>query len=85
MPANDRCPNCGAQRPATAPAGLCPQCLLRLGLGADLSNGREVLRARAPGRRADRPRASGCLSAAAGPLPRVMLHDTEAGTETNRW
>ncbi len=35
-PANT-CPDCGATRPANAPAGLCPQCLLRLGLGADLS------------------------------------------------
>jgi serine/threonine-protein kinase len=27
------CPDCGATRPANAPGGLCPQCLLRLGLG----------------------------------------------------
>jgi serine/threonine-protein kinase len=29
------CPRCGAALPADAPAGLCPQCLLRGGLAAD--------------------------------------------------
>src|SRR4051812_500060 len=78
MPANDRCPNCGAPRPAAAPAGLCPQCLLRLGLGADLSNGRGD--SRTSSRTAGGPTASvlDVLSATAGPLPRVTLHDTEA-------
>ena len=28
----DRCPSCGAARPANAPRGLCPRCLLRQGL-----------------------------------------------------
>ena len=28
----DRCPACGAERPANAPQGACPRCLLRLGL-----------------------------------------------------
>ena len=84
MPADDRCPNCGAQRPATAPAGLCPQCLLRLGLGDDLSNGREGS-ARPPGRRAARPRASWMSSTATvGPLPRVLLRDTETAAPS-RW
>jgi serine/threonine-protein kinase len=31
------CPACGSKQLASAPQGLCPQCLLRLGLGADLS------------------------------------------------
>ena len=30
------CPRCGTERPANAPAGLCPRCLLRLGLDAGL-------------------------------------------------
>ena len=34
---DDTCPDCGAKLVANAPAGLCPQCLLQLGLGADLS------------------------------------------------
>ena len=25
----NRCPNCGAERPANAPEGLCPRCLMR--------------------------------------------------------
>lgn len=28
----DRCPSCGAARPANAPRGLCPRCRLRQGL-----------------------------------------------------
>jgi eukaryotic-like serine/threonine-protein kinase len=77
MPADTRCLNCGAQRPATSPAGLCPQCLLRLGQGADLSNSRGD--SRTSYRTADGPTASvlDVLSATAGPLPRVTLHDTE--------
>jgi hypothetical protein len=38
MPVDNRCPRCGAARPSGAPGGLCPQCLLRLGLGHDLSD-----------------------------------------------
>jgi len=76
MPANDRCPNCGAQRPSTAPAGLCPQCLLRLGLGADLSNDRGDSRTTPRG--VGEPAASvlDVLTVTAGPLPQVALHDT---------
>ncbi len=37
MTAENICPHCGSKQPANAPAGLCPQCLLRLGLGDDLS------------------------------------------------
>jgi eukaryotic-like serine/threonine-protein kinase len=36
MADDDVCPDCGAKLPANRPGGLCPQCLLRLGLGADL-------------------------------------------------
>jgi eukaryotic-like serine/threonine-protein kinase len=42
MVAVNACPDCGAEPTANAPAGLCPQCLLRLGLGASLSVGPEV-------------------------------------------
>ena len=31
----DRCPICGAARPADAPEGLCPRCLMRNALGGD--------------------------------------------------
>ena len=39
MAAENTCSHCGSKQPADAPAGLCPQCLLRLGLGDDLSLG----------------------------------------------
>ena len=32
-----RCPRCGAERPADAPGGLCPRCLLRFAIGVGLS------------------------------------------------
>ena len=41
MAAENTCPHCGSKQPADAPAGLCPQCLLRLGLGGDLSEAPE--------------------------------------------
>jgi hypothetical protein len=74
MPADNRCLNCGAQQPATAPAGLCPQRLLRLGPGADLWNGR------GPTRTTGRPAAVALdvLTSTVGALPRVDLCDTEA-------
>jgi eukaryotic-like serine/threonine-protein kinase len=34
------CPDCGSKQPANAPDGLCPHCLLRLGLGEGASLGR---------------------------------------------
>jgi eukaryotic-like serine/threonine-protein kinase len=37
MAAEVFCPDCGSKQPANTPAGLCPRCLLRLGLGADIS------------------------------------------------
>ena len=32
-----RCPSCGAVRPANAPEGLCPRCLMRNALGEETS------------------------------------------------
>src|SRR3954465_10696376 len=34
MPENPRCPDCAAELPEGAPEGLCPRCLLRVGLQA---------------------------------------------------
>ena len=34
----NRCPNCGAERPANAPGGLCPRCLTRPAMSNDTSN-----------------------------------------------
>ena len=35
MPDANHCPNCGATRPADAPEGLCPRCLMRNALGGE--------------------------------------------------
>src|SRR4051794_6894084 len=81
MPTHNCCPRCDARRPEGAPAGLCPQCLLRLGLGANLSIGSLGEPARTRGL----SRAVSVLTAlegAVGPVPRVLLRDTEAGPET---
>src|SRR4051812_16104223 len=81
MPANDRCPKCGAPRPAAAPAGLCPRCLLRLGLGADMSNGTYTDHILMDGP----SRANSVLlmlDDAVGPVPRGLLRDTETEAET---
>jgi hypothetical protein len=32
------CPNCGATRPVQGPEGLCPRCLLRVGLDGDIES-----------------------------------------------
>ena len=51
MAAPGFCPDCGSKQPANGPDGLCPYCLLRLGLGAGVSvNGAD---ADDPGRTAD--------------------------------
>ena len=37
MTDTNRCPRCGAERPADAPGDLCPRCLLQFGIGLGLS------------------------------------------------
>ena len=34
-----RCPQCGAEFPASAPAGLCPSCLLQAGFASESASG----------------------------------------------
>ena len=36
MANENRCPNCGAERPASAPEGLCPRCLMGNALGEEM-------------------------------------------------
>ncbi|MFO0848976.1 MAG: serine/threonine-protein kinase [Gemmataceae bacterium] len=87
------CPRCGAARPANAPAGLCPRCLLGHGLRAGRAGGPDEDGGR-PGRPAGNgaapfggqhpPRPSGVLSTLGevlGPVPRVLLRDAPAGEE----
>jgi serine/threonine-protein kinase len=74
------CPTCGAARPANAPGGHCPRCLLRDGLdGASLSLSH-------PGELGATVDLGGSrvletLAAAVGPVPRVLLRDTDPGAE----
>jgi eukaryotic-like serine/threonine-protein kinase len=64
------CPTCGSELPAGAPRGLCPRCLRSHGLGpdGDLTLGFE--RAMAAG-------VLETLAATIGPMPRVLLPDTQ--------
>ena len=73
--APDRCPSCGAERPADAPRGHCPRCLLRQGLdGASLS----LSHAGEFGAGVDfsGSRVLETLAAIVGPVPRVLLRDS---------
>src|SRR4051812_26345900 len=75
------CPRCGADLPARSTRGLCPRCLLRAGLEADalsLSCAGEV------GATVDLsgpPSVLETLAATVGPVPRVLLRDTDPGSE----
>jgi eukaryotic-like serine/threonine-protein kinase len=69
MAVNPTCSQCGAERPSNAPTGLCPQCLLRLGLGTGFGLSDAV-------RAAGRP-APSAIRAGGG---RQHPHDPEAET-----
>jgi hypothetical protein len=72
------CSRCGTERPANAPAGLCPRCLLRLGLGAGLRAGGLTDASGTSSGAAGPSPASGLLSdldMTVGHVPRVHLRD----------
>ena len=73
MAQSDRCPECGAERSA----GVCPRCLIRLGIDGP-----------GPGRSGRSPSHGGgttaagaleTLAASIGSVPRVLLRDTAPG------
>ncbi len=74
MKNNDsRCRGCGQERPADAPGGLCPTCLLRAGLDRAEPGSHELtvtLGPVAPGVLTD-------LAKSLGGLPRILLRDTD--------
>jgi serine/threonine-protein kinase len=77
----DPCPACGAPRPADAPRGLCPRCLLQGGLD---SQALSLSRAGEVGATVDLSGHASVLetlAATVGPVPRVLLRDTDPGTE----
>ncbi len=77
----DRCPECGAERSA----GICPRCLIRLGIdGAGAGHSRPSSPVSPAGRTGGETTASGVLDAIAasiGPIPRVLLRDTAPGEQ----
>ena len=68
------CPHCGQPRPAAAPAGLCPRCLLANALG-EAGGDTDSFTPEPWGPVLE------TLAATAGPMPRILLPDTrlEAG------
>src|SRR4051794_40352502 len=70
------CPRCGKSRPAAAPAGLCPVCLLGNALGDEADVTYSFL-PEAPGRVLE------TLAATLGAIPRVLLPDTEEGHDAS--
>src|SRR5947209_5735477 len=70
------CPRCGKPRPAAAPEGLCPSCLLGNALGGES----DVTYSFAP---ASPGRVLETLAATLGAIPRVLLPDTEEGHDAS--
>src|SRR5262245_24443651 len=71
------CPNCGAERPDNAPRGLCPRCLLQAGLNSEALS----LEGNQLGATVDLsgpPSVLEALTLSLGPVPRVLLADTDA-------
>src|SRR5262249_53736300 len=71
-----RCRGCGQERPTDAPWGLCPSCLLRVGLDGAGSGPHEVTVTVGPAA----PGALAELADSLGGLPRVLLRDTDPET-----
>ena len=61
----ESCPRCGWAPAAGSPGGLCPRCLLKGVLEVSSSHNSPV------------PGVLDTLSMSAGPMPRVLLRDTE--------
>ncbi len=77
MKDRDCCRGCGAKRPADAPSGLCPACLLKAGLLGDGSRLPDVTITFGPA-------SSSVLASfgeAFGKIPPVLLRDADSGTD----
>src|SRR5262245_57220333 len=79
MPHPDHCPECGAERSA----GVCPRCLIRLGIdGPGPGHSRRSLPGdptALPGGGTTAPGVLETIAASTGPVPRVLLRDTAPG------
>ena len=77
----DTLPDLRLQLPGRAPSGLCPRCLIRAGLDADaLSLAHAGQDGPTTATRAGPPSVLDTLAATLGPVPRVLLRDTEPAT-----
>ena len=84
MPDARTCPDCGSALPPRAPEGLCPRCLLRAGLGGDslaLDRTGEVAATVELAAEAHGGGVLATIAASLGPVPRVLLRDTDLGPE----
>ncbi len=79
--APNRCPSCGAERPADAPRGHCPRCLLRAGFDSGSLTLTRTGELGAAVDLGDPPGVLETLAASVGPVPRVLLRDTDPGSE----
>jgi serine/threonine-protein kinase len=77
----DRCPECGAERSA----GICPRCLIRLGIDGPGPGRSQRLSSEASRGLTSRVTAAAgildTIAASIGPVPRVLLRDTAPGEE----
>ena len=71
------CRRCGTGRTGDSPSGLCPRCLLLLGLGDALSELGERTTGPVDAAKTIGPGVLDVLDASIGPVPRVLLRDTE--------
>jgi serine/threonine-protein kinase len=74
------CPRCGSELPARAPQGLCPRCLLREGLDGEalsLAGGGVPAATVSLAAGPDGASVLETLAASVGPVPRVLLRDTD--------
>ena len=72
MDQQNRCPGCGKTRPADAPGGICPECLIKVGVESQHELSVTL-----------GPTYSSTLTSLAeslGGIPRVLLRDTDPGT-----
>ena len=75
----DRCPDCGFERPS---GGICPRCLIRLGFvgpALSLSHPGDLGATMPLSRDLDGTAVLASIAAKIGPVPRVLLRDTEVG------
>ena len=80
MPDARTCPTCGTALPARAPDGLCPRCLIRMGLeGTGPGNGQGEEPGAGHGGYYAGATVLETIAQSIGPVPRVLLRDTTPG------